>query len=73
MCRALRTNSFIKEVDFSRIAVDDKGANAIAQVRAERTLVYARCMFAAAWVSGGLLEVVWVAWACRKGCHCTAS
>ena len=32
VCRALRTNSFLRELDMSRTPIDDKAANSIAQV-----------------------------------------
>jgi hypothetical protein len=41
MCRALRANSFLKDLDLSHLAVDDKAANCIAQVRPP-SLVLAR-------------------------------
>jgi hypothetical protein len=32
VCRALRTNAFLRDLDLSRVPVDDKAANAVAQV-----------------------------------------
>jgi len=50
ICRALRTNAFLRELDISHTPIDDKAANAVAQVW--RWSSYEFCTTYAVWACG---------------------